>query len=109
MKRSIFFALITFLIVIAIQSDYVFAQGSFGTGFQIGSQIGAQALSSSANEKRAQAEESARRQQLIRQYGRPALERIDALEKDADRWAAEMALSLKEMREKSKSRNQVAQ
>jgi len=90
-SRLIYFkmAAVTFFALIS-ESTYA----DFASGFNMGSAIGQQAVVNSQN---AEALANQRRQQIL-QYGTPALNRIDALEKTADKWAYEAAQSLKRIR-----------
>jgi hypothetical protein len=80
--------------LVVVATHHVFAQGAFATGFQ----MGAQAFDNAEAGRRAQAAQVEQRLQFIRRYGRPALDRIDTLEKGADRWAKEAELAMKNTR-----------
>ena len=70
------------------------SQSAFSQGFAMGSQ----AASSAAANARAEALLRQQREQLRLRYGTPALDRIDALEQTADRWAEEAWKALEHAR-----------
>ena len=72
------------------------AQGAFSRGFEMGNRAYEQGAAS------ARSREQQRRdaQALRERYGTPELDRLDALERSADRWAEEVAQMLARLRER---------